>query len=132
MTRLIIVDASVNKRVATELKRRGREAISAAELGVDTLLDDNLLQTLSERSDEWVLYTSDDRMPETHAQTIARLEPTIATLDPRRPSGQSEDQWASDVAHRWAHVIQRQAPGSVRRYNFARGQPWTPRRRRKP
>jgi hypothetical protein len=80
---------------------------------------------------KWVLVTADDVMPDDWADVIALLQPTIATIRPRRTDDWDDDQWARDVVHRWAHVMQRQDQCSVRRYWLDSHGPWKPVRRRR-
>ena len=79
----------------------------------------------------WVLVTADDNLPATHADVVAEVSATIATVDPRRSAdyADDEDAWGREVAHRWAHMMERQSEGSVRRYSDRGGRKWTPRRR---
>jgi hypothetical protein len=129
----LIIDADLNKRVATELNRRGRDAIALSELQLRHAKDPDLLRALAQHfSDErWVLVTGDDNMPAVHAAVIAEVNATIATVDPRRPPeyAESEDAWGREVTHRWAHAMEQQADGSVRRYSAGGGRRWSRRRR---
>jgi hypothetical protein len=97
----LVIDASLNKRIATELKRRGRDAIALSELQLRHAKDPELLRALADHYDErqWVLVTAD------------------------------EDAWGREVAHRWAHMMERRSTGSVRRYSDRGGGKWAPRRR---
>ncbi len=129
----LVIDADLNKRIATELKRRGRIAIALSELRLRHAKDPDLLRALAEHFGDrpWVLVTGDDNMPAVHADVIMEVRATLATIDPRRPSDylEDEDAWGREVAHRWAHVMARQAPGSIRRYSGNGGRRWTRRRR---
>ena len=129
----LVIDASLNKRIATELKRRGRDAIALSELQLRHAKDPELLRALAEHFAErpWVLVTADDNLPATHADVVSEVNAKIATIDPRRSPtyAMDEDAWGREVAHRWAHMMERQQPGSVRRYSDRGGRKWTPRRR---
>lgn len=61
----LVIDASLNKRIATELKRRGRDAIALSELKLRHEKDPDLLRALALHYGEqsWVLVTADDNMP---------------------------------------------------------------------
>ena len=130
---ILVIDADLNKRIATELKRRGRDAIALSELGLRHQKDPDLLRALAHHFGErpWVLVTGDDNMPVVHAAVIAEVSATIATIDPRRPQdyAENEDGWGREVAHRWAHLMERQPPSTVRRYSDGGGRTWTRRRR---
>jgi hypothetical protein len=116
-----------------DLGRRGREAQTLAELAIARMNDDPMLERLHDRLDDqwaWVLVTDDDAMPLEHADTIARLGTTIATIDGRgREPGPATEQWKWETVHRWAHVMAVQAPGSIRRYSPLAHRLWTPRLR---
>jgi hypothetical protein len=129
----IVIDASLNKRIATELKRRGRDAIALSELELRHAKDPELLHALAEHFGNrlWVLVTADDNLPAAHADVVAEVSATIATIDPKRSAiyAEDEDAWGREVVHRWAHVMERQPRGSVRRYSERGGRKWSPRRR---
>jgi len=128
---LLVIDADIDNRMATELKARGRRAASAAELGVHRMKDEQLLRALVQMlspATDWVLVTGDDAMPDDHGAVIAELELTVATIDPRRPVSTHEAAWRRDVIHRWAHDLQAQTSGSTRRYSLTRHGLWRPRR----
>lgn len=128
----LVIDADLNKRIATELKRRGRTAIALSELQVHRSLDPDLLRALADYfgDEPWVLVTGDDSMPAVHAEVIAEVHATLATVDRRRPPGYDDDDaWGREITHRWAHVMARQTSGSIRRYGENGGRRWTRRRR---
>jgi hypothetical protein len=156
--RLVVIDASLNKRLGTELRYRGFAARSLSQLGehegepVAELLDPDLIPLLAERFHDlaWVLITADDNMPAEHAQVLRFHGATVATIDPYDDDKLSslqaeapivgdedeigelpelEDMYQRDTVHRWAHRISRQANGSIRRYyRSAPSRPWTPRK----
>jgi hypothetical protein len=126
--RVLVLDADVNKRAATELRRRGRNATSVYTMNVADSLDPALLELLTDRfEDAWVLVTADDRMPYRHAGEVAGAPGAIATIDPRKPGDLHLDAWRRDVVHKWADRMQKQAPGSVYRYSMDSVRTWKPR-----
>ena len=129
----LVIDASLNKRIATELKRRGRDAIALSELELRHAKDPELLHALAEHFSDrlWVLVTADDNLPAAHGDVVAEVSATIATVDPKRSViyAEDEDAWGREVVHRWAHVMERQPQGSIRRYSERGGRKWSPRRR---
>ena len=131
--RLIVVDACLPKRLATELCYRNRVAISASELGWRHDKDPQLLPALHAKYDTvpWVLVTSDDSMPETHAELVASLGLTIATTEPAPFNLPDEqvDGWGREIVHRWAHWVARQPDGRVERLTPLSHRPWTRRRK---
>lgn len=129
--RLLVIDADVDNRVATELKARGRAAIAVSELELHRLKDEPLLRRLVEvcgTPSRWVLVSGDDAMPDDHGDVLAELRVTLATIDPRRTAGTKEAEWRKDVIHRWAHAMGLQEHGSIRRYSVGRHGVWRPRR----
>lgn len=112
---------------------RGRRAVSAAEIGVDRLEDPPLLRWLAETygGEPFVLVTGDDAMPAEHGGLIRELGLTIATVDGRwSTSGLDHEAWKREIVHRWAHAMQAQPDGLVRRYSVHWYRPWTRRRSR--
>ncbi len=138
--RLLVIDGSLAKRLAPELKKRGRNAVTAAELGVHRLTDPVLLRWLPERFDgkNWMLVTGDDAMPAEHGEQLRELEITLATIDGRwepltpelEQSGLGQEHWKHEIVHRWVHVMALQAPATIRRYSLDTYGRWTRRRKR--
>ncbi len=125
-----MIDADLG-RLATQLKARGRNAISAGELQLaQDVKDPELLRGLAEHfaGEPWVLVTGDDKMPAEHGPVVVEVAATIATID-ANPPGLLEYHWRVDVVHRWAHAMQDQAAGTVRRYTDRASTVWRPRRR---
>jgi hypothetical protein len=131
---LLVVDANLPKTLAGALRKRAREAVSAAELGLAfNVKDPELLRRLAELYKDrcpWVLVTGDDAMPAEHGPVIIDTHATVATIFPDYPMGVTEHVWNTDVVQRWAHAMQEQTPRTVRRYGLAGSQPWRPPRRR--
>lgn len=129
--RLLVIDASLAKRLSTELKKRGRPATTVAEAAQQGLDDPALLPALHERLNvEWTLVTGDDAMPREHGEMLASLRITVATIDPRwEYSGLEQEQYKREVVHRWAHRMAEQASSEIRRYSLLTHRVWTPLRR---
>jgi hypothetical protein len=129
----LVIDADLNRRIATELKRRGRRAVALSELQLRHAKDPELLMSLAEYfgDEPWVLVTGDDKMPAVHPDVIQEVGATLATVDGRRPPTylDDEDGWGREVVHRWAHLMEKQTPGSIRRYSAGGGRNWARRRR---
>jgi hypothetical protein len=124
----LILDADINKRAATELRKRARNATSVYTLKIEGMLDPELLRELAERyADDWVLATADDRMPYRHAVEVAASTGAIATVDPRKPADVHIDAWRRDIVHKWADRMQKQEGGSVYRYSMDSARTWKPR-----
>lgn len=131
--RLLVVDANLPKSLAGSIRKRGRDAVSVADLGLSKdVKDPELLRGLAALYDgerEWTLVTGDDAMPAEHGPVIIETHATVATIFPEYPEDVTEHAWNVDVVHRWAHAMQEQNTGTVRRYNLAASVPWRPRRR---
>lgn len=113
-------------RLATEVGNRARNARRVSALGLRGLSDPLLIDKLAEHDPDCVLVTGNYWMPAEHEGAVARATIAIAAIDPRRPVGYTQHAWRCDVVHRWIHVIQKQAPSSVRRYALARTGRWSP------
>jgi len=128
--RLLAVDENLNKRIAAELKRRGRNARSIAELKLRGKKDPELLEALLALDPDCVLITGDDAMPATHAEDLARLRPTIAIVLPWDPNSSLEEpEWEHEIVQKWAHLVEAQPSGTVYRYSPSGRRKWTKRRR---
>ncbi len=104
--------------------------MSVSSLGLTGSSDPDLLDKLDGQVDDWVLITADDALPDGHADVVARVRATIATINPEREYGWQLEAWRREVVHRWAHVMHEQESGGVRRYSLRRHGVWRPRRRR--
>jgi len=125
---LLVIDSSLNRRIAGELKGRGRQAVSAAELGSARMTDAELIRGLSRRlaDQPWVLVTADDFLPAEQAGLLGRHHVTVATVAPRRGgAGMDEERHGRETCHRWAHAMATQDPGSARRYSPTANRQWT-------
>jgi hypothetical protein len=123
--RVLVVDESLPRRLAPELRGRGREARHLAELGLRGRTDGDVLRRLAEAFPAWVLITADDRLPGDHAATVHATRATIATLEPNAPAGVETSTWRCDVVHRWARAMaERQRHATVARYSSRGGERW--------
>ena len=130
MARLLVVDESLDKRISTELKRRGRNAKTVAELGLKGRKDPALLERLHDEAPDCVLITGDDAMPATHKSDLAKYRTTVAVVLPWTPdTGLSESQWKHEIVQKWTHLMEEQRAGSVFRYSLATRRRWTLRKR---
>ncbi|SRR6266511_2705852 len=125
---VLIIDEALNPRLATELKRRGRDAASAAHLGYKGFKDPELLRAIAKEHPGAVLVTADDNMPAEHAEVLRETEVTVATIDPARPAGYVQEHWEFEVVQRWAHKMAEQEPGTWRRYGRS-ARAWSPSKR---
>lgn len=127
--RVLLIDADLNKRLAAELRRRGRQAHAVSEFLPEGTLDPDILRYASATFVDAVLVTGDDAMPWEHGDVVAETKATIAVIAPGHPHDPNEDAREREIVHRWAHRIQDQATGTVRRYHLTGPVRWTPRRR---
>ena len=128
-----MLDADIAKRVGTELRSRGRPAVSVYTLSLAEKEDPDLLEALYEEfgtdGDHWSLATADDRMPYVHQAAVEVSPIAISTIDPRRAAGYlTTDEWRRDIVHRWVHAMQEQKAGTVRRYSLKSYRAWVPRK----
>ncbi len=131
MPRRLIIDASLSPRISTELKRRGRDAKSVAEVANRALKDPALLSFLASAlaDQEWTLITADDAMPGEHADIIAEHRITVATVDGHwKHTGYDREAFKWEVVQRHAHKMAEQELGTCRRYGLNGHRVWTPRR----
>lgn len=126
--RTLVIDESLDKRLAVELARRGRPAKSVSSLGLRGSSDSDLLDRLDAQLGAWVLVTADDRMPEGQARALAAGNGAVATIGPRGDSAAWPlEAYRHEVVHRWAHAMHAQLPGTARRYGLTNQRAWRPR-----
>lgn len=136
MSRLLLIDESLNKHLATEPTARGLPAKDIGALNVKGQIDQVVLGRLAKLSYPWVLVTWDDAMPEEHESLVRQIQATIATIDGQwervcheKGLQRRQEQYKKDTVHRWAHVMVEQPAGSVRRYSPVSHREWLPRTR---
>jgi hypothetical protein len=131
--RLLVIDESLDKRLADQLEQRGRSARSADWLGLIGLKDEPLLRTLAALPDaaDLILVTGDDDLPGEHSPLVSALGITVATIDGRRAAEWPREEWKKEIVHRWAHAMQLQRPATSERYSLLRHGAWTRRRGRR-
>jgi len=128
--RLLIIDADISSRVASELRKRLRMALSLKELRVQHFEDPPLLRFIHMYWPETVLVTADDQMPQEHGHLVERWSLTLAVVDPLKPKMyQGGDMWNWEIIHRWAHNMQTQPRHTVYRYNAQGRRVWKKPRR---
>jgi hypothetical protein len=130
-SRLLFIDESLDKRLASQLAQRGRNAISAEWAGLTDTKDPPLLRAVARSYPGCVLLTGDDAMPGEHEELISSLGLTIATVDGQRDPGWGQSDWKCETVHRWVHVVENQPDGSRRRYSPHRHRAWSQRKGRK-
>jgi hypothetical protein len=130
--RVLFIDASLNhRRLAKELRARGRAARGAGQEGLERGVDDEqVLRTVAARFEDAVIVTADDHMPEEWAAVIEELGSTIAIVAPRSgPQADlyaTDDHWERDIVHQWASVMTEQERSTVRRFWPGTHVIWTP------
>src|SRR5690348_13927003 len=117
--RPLVVDDCLSKRLATELRARGRSAHSVSSLGLKGAIDSDLVAELARRFADPVLITADDHMPADHAEVIAAHGLIIATIEPLAED-REDDSYEREVVHRWAHRMHEQESGTIVRYRLGR------------
>lgn len=138
--RVLVFDADLNPRLAREYRNRGRRASSVEELRLKGALDPEVIERVFGYFPDPVLVTGDDGMPAEHTAELAAVKATVAVIHPwDREAAQigswegqehrNEDEWEAEIVHRWAHLIQAQRTGTIRRYSLNSYGDWTPKRR---
>ena len=124
-----MIDEDLNKRLVTELNKRGRQTYGIREFGLRGSFDPAVLNEVFSRFENPVLITGDDHMPDHHAVVIDKLDATIAVVAPCAPHDPLEDAYEREVVHKWVHVMHEQERGSIRRYHLRGSVKWTTRKR---
>jgi hypothetical protein len=119
--RMLVVDETLDRRLAGQLRLRGRAAAGAQELGLEGLTDQELLAAVAALGADPVLLTGDDRLP---AARPPRMRLTLAVVDGRGDDPSAVAARRREAAHRWVHVIAHQRTGTVHRYGAVRHGPW--------
>jgi hypothetical protein len=128
--RLLYLDEDLPKRLATELNRRGRHALSIYRDERKGTLDGDLVTMLYERFGQGVvLVTANESMPIQHEDALRTTGIALAIVDGDH-GDVPQEAWKRETVHRWAHLIEEQEPGLWRRYSPHRRGKWTLRRRR--
>lgn len=104
--RLLVLDDGLPGPLAAELRARGREARSVAELGLRGAGDAEVLAGVGRGG---VLVTTDERLS-------ARAGAVAVALVARPPAEIRLDRWRRDIVHRWAGVMAAQGRATARRY----------------
>jgi hypothetical protein len=129
--RLLFLDEDVPKRLARELSDRGRNAVSIYSEELQGTLDPDLIRLLAGRhGSDVILITANESMPIEHVAVLREFALTVAVIDGMHEDTH-QDAWKRETVHRWAHVMEDQDPGTIRRYSPRSQSPWK-RRRRKP
>jgi len=117
--RRIVLDEDINRRLAREIRRRGRpDATAVYDEDLAALKDAQLFKALHTLG-ECVLVTWDNKMPLVHAAELEHHRITLAVVDRgpfHRRWAQSEDAYVRDVVHRCLHRIETQAARTVKLY----------------
>jgi predicted nuclease of predicted toxin-antitoxin system len=138
--RVLVFDADLNPRLARELRNRGRRASSIEELRLKGALDPDVIAKVFAFFTDPVLVTGDDGMPAEHASNLTAVNATVAVVHPwdketadigswEGQAHRTEDEWEAEIVHRWAHLIQEQRTGTIRRYAVNSYGDWKPRRK---
>ena len=126
--RVLIIDENLTRRIASELRKRGKNSIAIVSTPLRGAKDPDLLKAIAAQYPGSVLITGDDNMPATHAEVLRETRVTLAIVSPERESDLSTDEWEREIVHRWAHKMEAQAEGSIRRYYLTGGREWRLRR----
>jgi hypothetical protein len=123
--RLLFLDEDLDKRIARELRLRGRQSETIYKTDLQGFGDCELLVELNRRYGAGaVLVTGNDWMPIENGDGFRVEQVALATIDTEHPDGYHLDEWRREIIHRWAHHMQTQEPGTVVRYSAARHGVW--------
>lgn len=124
--RLLFLDEDLDKRLSRELMARGRRCETIYRTDLQGSTDEALLTALNATYGvDVVLVTGNDGMPIENGDGFEVGLVAVATVDTEHPDGYHLNEWRREVIHRWAHVIQEQDAGTIRRYGAASHRPWT-------
>jgi hypothetical protein len=130
--RLLFLDEDLDKRLARELRLRGRHAETIYKTDLCGTDDTPLVAKLDELyGADVVLVTGNDGMPTENGDGFRVERVALATIDTEHPDGYHLNEWRRENVHRWAHAMQTQAPGTMVRYGGARPRPWRVRTQRR-
>ena len=123
--RVIVIDEDLDPEFANQLMLRGRHSGSVLSLNLIGRKDAELIAELTELYDDWVLVSANRNMPKECPETIAQYKPTLAFVSSEALQGRRQQERRCDVVHKWAHIFQTQARGSLKVYTTAGGVAWT-------
>jgi hypothetical protein len=131
--RLLFLDEDVPKRLAAELRARGRRCVSIYAEELTGTLDPDLIRLLGKRyGAEVVLVTANESMPVEHRAILQVAGLTVAVIDGEHSNDELQDSWKRETVHRWAHAMAIQEVGTIRRYSPTGHRRWARRRRPRP
>jgi len=125
----LLIDENLTPRIAAELRKRHKQSIAIVKTDLRGATDPELLRAIARQFLNVVLVTADENMPATHGDVLKETGVTLAIVSARPELGYSLEEWEREIVHRWAHKMEEQPPGSVRRYSLAGGREWHPRQR---
>jgi predicted nuclease of predicted toxin-antitoxin system len=129
LPRLLLIDENLSRRIASELRKRGKNSVAIVGTDLRGAKDPDLLRAIAREYEDAVLVTGDDNMPATHADVLRETRVTVAIIAPEREGNITTDEWEREIVHRWAHRMESQPIGSIRRYYLFGSREWRPRRR---
>lgn len=130
--RRLVLDEDINWKLTLELRQRGfPDATYNMELGLLGLQDGQVIKRLATNHEPCVLVAWDNKLPESHRQTLRHFGLTVAVVDKRKgrdgrtPAqrlGLTDEEYYRTVIHRHAHQMVTQPWGSI--YLYRPGQRW--------
>lgn len=129
MQRILLIDENLTRRIASELRKRGKNAIAIVSTELKGAKDPDLLLAIARDHPNAVLITGDDNLPATHRDVLKETGVTLAIVSPEREPSYSTEEWEREIVHKWAHKMEAQEAGSIRRYFLVGSRPWRTRRR---
>lgn len=101
--RLLFLDEDLDKRLARELRLRGRMAETIYKTDLQGASDNELVTALDSRYGQGVvLITGNDNMPIENGESFKVGRVALATIDTEYPDGYHLEEWRREIIHRWA------------------------------
>ena len=102
MPRTLLVDENLTRRIASELRKRGKNAVAIVSTELKGAKDPDLLRAIARDYPDAVLITSDDNLPATHPDVLKETGVALAIVSPEREPGYSTEEWEREIVHKWA------------------------------
>lgn len=122
----------MNWKLTLELRQRGfPDATSNRQEGLLGLKDGQVIKRLATDYEPCVLVAWDNKLPESHGQTLRHFGLTVAVIDkregrdgltPAQRLGLTEEEYYRTVVHRQAHRMAKQEQGTI--YAYRPGERW--------
>jgi len=118
----LVLDEDLSWKISPELQARGyADTTSAWEWGIAgrKVKDPLWLYIIAREGTPSVLVTFDNKMTAVHRAAIQRRNSTLAVIDSKADRRMlTREEYTREVAHKWAHRMAAQSPGSRYKYTL--------------